>query len=257
MLPFHCSCPCSQKCWPWPLILHSNISCSCFQLEISEFLQISNGLLSFNSHSRTVTFLPIFFSTDFSQNLDFWSPFKFPSEMPERNPQMDKCFSLYSFSEEAINIRNFLLISKFSLLTMVVTSLDALLAHNFSSSGNSPKWTSSWLLFPFCITLHSWPYTGCWLGRTAGPTGFSLLSLELEYWNPDIQKLGATVAILILMTGVGAIESISTCCLDPRTWPECSFPVMRYLRRPKVLHEIPPWFKLAKISFCCFQSEEP
>ena len=170
MLPFHCSCPCSQKCWPWPLILHSSISCFCFQLEVSEFLQISNGLLSFNSHRRTVTFLPIFFSTDFSQNLEFWSPFKFPSEMPERNPQMDKCFSLYSFSEEAINIRDFLLISKFSLLTMVVTSLDALLAHNFSSSGNSPKTVDKFLVVisilyhPAFLTIYrmltrkdSWP----------------------------------------------------------------------------------------------------
>ena len=52
-------------------LLHSNISCSCFQLEVSEFLQISNGLLNFNSHRRTVTCLPTFFSsTDFSQNLE-------------------------------------------------------------------------------------------------------------------------------------------------------------------------------------------
>ena len=118
-------------------------------------------------------------------------------------------------------------------------------------------WTSSRWLFPFSIILHSWPYTGCWLGRIAGATGFSSQSLELEYWNPDIQKLGATLVILILITGVGATESTSTCCLDPRTWPECSFPVMRYLRCPNILHEIPPWFKLAKISFCCLQSEEP
>ena len=34
-----------------------------------------------------------------------------------------------------------------------------------------------------------------------------------------------------------------------------SFPVMGYLRCPNNLYEIPPWFKLARISFCCFQSK--